>query len=77
MKVFLILVGGCWGFSALMFIVYKLSSTARDSWKFKYVFFRVWNFMGFNAVMRVLNVSFLMVLFSGYVTFEKKIKMVD
>lgn len=33
--------------------------------------------MGFNALLRVLNVSFLMVLFSGYVNFDKKVKMVE
>lgn len=77
MKIFLFFIGICWTISAVMFLIYKISSKARESWKFKYVLVRIWNFMGFNAIIRVLNISFLMVLFSGYVTIDKKIKMVD
>jgi len=37
------------------------------------IFRRFWNFMGFNGLLRVLIVEFILVLFSGYVNFEKDI----
>jgi len=77
MKVFLFFIGICWAISGVMFLVYRKSKKLQEGWKFKYVLVRIWNYMGFNALLRILNISFFMVIFSGYVTFDKKVKMVN
>lgn len=77
MRVLLFVVLLFWITIAVLFAVLRAKNVAcKEGWLFPAVFRRFYNFMGPNALLRVLVVEFLLVMFAGYVAFDKQYKLI-
>jgi hypothetical protein len=59
-----------WIFSAFLYCITRRMRRGSIKWWIISIQDRCWNFMGMNAVIRILQLEFMLVIFSGFVAFR-------
>jgi len=71
-----VLAAFCILFWVIAFIIYLLGKVIKPlgrHWFYRGLYVRCWNYMGVNAILRLLHVEFILVLFAGYVVYRKQL----
>jgi len=73
MQVLLIISIAFWALALVLYILTKIVPPLGRHWLFRGLWIRCWNYMGPNAIIRILNIEFMLVLFAGFTVFRKEL----